>query len=115
MPHARQPCWKPSCARGARREQFLQALIKRLKRNPYAKVLPYVPKQGRSRQTTSGKREDKVSRWDREVTAFLDRQYAKEPNYRSSLLTLWQAFIALDLPSQHFVSEFTSGRKTAVF
>lgn len=54
-------------------------------------------------------------RWDRDVRAFLDRQYPDAPNYKASLLALWEKYLVLRLPSEHFVTEFTSGKKSVVF
>jgi hypothetical protein len=59
--------------------------------------------------------EQRRARWDRDVRAFLEKQYPKAPNYKAYLLTLWEKFLALKLPSEHFVTEFTSGKKAVVF
>ena len=55
------------------------------------------------------------ARWDRDVRAFLDKQYPNAPNYKASLLALWETYLALKLPTEHFVTEFTSGKKSVVF
>ena len=64
-----------------------------------------------ARETEEQRRE----RWDRDVRAFLDKQYAKAPHYKASLLALWEKYLALKLPTEHFVTEFTSGKKAVVF
>jgi type I restriction enzyme S subunit len=61
------------------------------------------------------KRRIEESKWNKEVLAFLDRQYPEAPYYKSSLAALWQKYLALGLPNAHFVSEFTSGKKEVVF
>lgn len=57
----------------------------------------------------------KADSMDREVTAFLDRQFTDVPVYKASLLALWQTYLALGLPTAHFVREFTSGKRAAIF
>jgi hypothetical protein len=59
--------------------------------------------------------EAKSKQWDSQVLAFLDKQYATAPNYKASLVSLWEKYLALGLPKAHFVSEFTSGKKECVF
>jgi hypothetical protein len=59
--------------------------------------------------------EQRRARWDRDVRAFLDKQYAKAPHYKASLLALWEKYLALKLPTEHFVTQFTSGKKAVVF
>ncbi len=59
--------------------------------------------------------EQRRARWDRDVRAFLDKQYPNAPNYKASLLVLWEKYLALKLPSEHFVTQFTSGKKAVVF
>jgi type I restriction enzyme S subunit len=54
---------------------------------------------------------DKSERWNKEVLAFLDSQYPEAPDFKASLVSLWQKYLALGLPNAHFVSEFTSGKK----
>jgi type I restriction enzyme S subunit len=54
-------------------------------------------------------------RWDRDVRAFLDKQYPKAPNYKAYLLALWEKYLAVKLPTEHFVTQFTSGKKAVVF
>jgi hypothetical protein len=58
--------------------------------------------------------EQRRARWDRDVRAFLEWQHPEAPNYRASLLALWEKFVALKLPTEHFVTEFTSGKKSVV-
>jgi type I restriction enzyme S subunit len=60
---------------------------------------------------TAGKSE----RWNKEVLAFLDSQYPEAPNYRASLVNLWEKYHALGLPNSHFIAEFTNGKKEVVF
>jgi hypothetical protein len=57
----------------------------------------------------------KADGMNREVTAFLDRQFPNAPGYKASLLSLWQTYLALGLPNAHFVKEFTSGKRECVF
>ncbi len=57
----------------------------------------------------------KSAQWDSEVMAFVDKQYSGAPNYKASLVSLWQKYLALGLPNAHFVAEFTNGRKECVF
>ncbi len=57
----------------------------------------------------------KADSMNREVTAFLDRQFLEAPGYKASLLSLWQTYLALGLPNTHFVKEFTSGRRASAF
>jgi hypothetical protein len=59
--------------------------------------------------------EQRRTRWDRDVRAFLDRQYPNAPNYKGSLIVLWEKYLALKLPTEHFVTEFTSGKKAVIF
>lgn len=57
----------------------------------------------------------KADGMNREVTAFLDRQFPNAPGYKASLLSLWQTYLALGLPNAHFIKEFTSGKRECVF
>jgi hypothetical protein len=57
----------------------------------------------------------KTERWDQEVRSFLDRQYPDAPYYKASFVALWERYLSLKLPTAHFVSELTSGRKNVVF
>jgi type I restriction enzyme S subunit len=57
----------------------------------------------------------KSEQWNKEVLAFLDRHFPNSPNYKASLVTLWEKYLALGLPNAHFVSQFTSGKKEVVF
>jgi hypothetical protein len=54
------------------------------------------------------------ARWDRDVRTFLDKQYATAPHYKTFLLALREKYPALKLPTEHFVTEFTSGKKAVV-
>jgi hypothetical protein len=99
----------------ARREGFLQGLLRRFEQNPHAKPSRGAPGYPPLRRAKRGNKEDKLARWDRQVLAFLDTQYPDAPDYKSSLVALWQKYQSLGLPNQHFVSELTSGKKTAVF
>jgi hypothetical protein len=56
----------------------------------------------------------KSKEWDAQVRGFLDRQYADAPNFKASLISLWETYLALGLPNAHFVSEFTNGKKECV-
>jgi hypothetical protein len=58
---------------------------------------------------------EKLDRWNEEVRAFLDRQFQETPDYKASLVALWEKYLALGLPNAHFVSEFTSGKKEVIF
>jgi hypothetical protein len=57
----------------------------------------------------------KSAQWNAQVLRFLEEHYANAPNYRASLVALWRKYQSLGLPNAHFVSEFTSGKKTVVF
>jgi type I restriction enzyme S subunit len=57
----------------------------------------------------------KADGMNRDVVAFLDRQFPNCPGYKASLLSRWQTYLALGLPNAHFVSEFTSGKTESVF
>lgn len=57
----------------------------------------------------------KSEQWNADVLAFLDRHFPNAPNYKASLVALWQKYLELGLPNAHFVSEFTSGKKENVF
>ena len=58
--------------------------------------------------------EQRYARWDRDVRSFLDKRYPKAPHYKASLITLWEKYLALKLPTEHFVTQFTSGKKAVV-
>jgi hypothetical protein len=38
--------------------------------------------------------EERRVRWDRDVRAFLNGRYASAPNYKTSLLALWEKYLA---------------------
>lgn len=84
----------------ARREKRLQAVLGILKTR-HSRSQP--PKLAKSAQ------------WNAQVLAFLDKQYPDAPNYKASLVALWEKYQALGLPNAHFVTEFTSGKKSVVF
>ena len=54
---------------------------------------------------------ERKARWDEHVRAFLDERYASAPHYKSCVLMAWEKFLSLDLASEHFVTELTSGSK----
>lgn len=84
----------------ARRERRLQAVLGTLTtRRPGSRP----PKLAKSVQ------------WNAQVLTFLDKQYPEAPNYKASLVALWEKYQALGLPNAHFVAEFTSGKKSVVF
>jgi hypothetical protein len=58
--------------------------------------------------------EQRRARWDRDVRSFLHKGYSQAPHNRACLLALWEKHFALGLPSEHFVTEFTSGKKATV-
>lgn len=93
-----------------RPEQLLRGMIRWSLKNPGKKRFKYS-----RRSTAKLPKEEKTARWDREVRDFLEQQYPDAPNYRGSLLALWEKYLTLGLPNQHFVSEFTSGKKAVVF
>jgi hypothetical protein len=39
--------------------------------------------------------EAKSKEWDGHVLAFLDKQYSTTPNFKASLVSLWQKYLAL--------------------
>jgi hypothetical protein len=57
----------------------------------------------------------KSEQWNKEVLAFLDKQYPTAPNYKASLVSLWEKYLSLGLPNAHFVTELTGGKKEVVF
>lgn len=58
--------------------------------------------------------EQRFARWDRDIRAFLNKKYPQAPHYKSTLIALWDKFLALKLPTEHFITEFTSGKKAVV-
>lgn len=60
-------------------------------------------------------REGKVALWDKKVRLALDKQFPDAPNYKASIIALWEKYVALGLPNKHFVSELSSGKKEAIF
>jgi hypothetical protein len=84
----------------ARREKQLRAVLGMLRTRPVGGQSPKLAKS---------------AQWNARVLAFLDKQYPDAPNYKASLIALWQRYQALGLPNAHFVTEFTSGKKPVVF
>jgi hypothetical protein len=84
----------------ARREKRFQAVL--------GKLTARHPRRPSSRLAKS-------AQWNAQVLAFLHKQYPDAPNYKASLVALWEKYQVLGLPNAHFVSEFTSGKKSAVF
>jgi hypothetical protein len=102
----------------ARREQYLQAVLRAFEKSLHGRqlrYLRYLRGRSRTRRAKSGNRAEKFAQWDKEVRAFLERQYPDAPDYKGSLLRLWEKYLSLGLPNAHFVSEFTSGKKEALF
>lgn len=64
----------------------------------------------KARETT----EQRKARWDQNVRSFLDKQYEAAPHYKSCVLMAWEKFLALNLPSEHFVTELVSGNKAKI-
>ncbi len=58
--------------------------------------------------------DQRKARWDRSVRTFLDKQYAAAPHYKSCVLLAWEKFLALNLASEHFVTELVSGNKARI-
>jgi hypothetical protein len=84
----------------------------------YARVKPPQYLLGRPkvrRVQSEDKREKQYARWNKTVLEFLDRRFTHAPNYKESLIELWHQYVALGLPNQHFVTQFTGGKTTAVF
>jgi hypothetical protein len=97
------------------RERRLQTAFRMLKRNPRRNQLGYLHCSGPLRGATSAPQAGKSAQWNAAVLAFLEKQYAGSPNYKASLINLWQSHLRLGLVNAHFVSEFTSGKKSVVF
>jgi hypothetical protein len=106
---------KTLARRRLRSEQYLDMAIgwshkhRRRKFPPALRARFLGPKSARETE------QQRRARWDRDVRLFLDRQYPDAPNYKASLLALWEKYLALNLPNEHFVTEFTSGKKAIVF
>lgn len=58
--------------------------------------------------------DQRKARWDQSVRTFLDKQYAAAPHYKSCVLLAWEKFLALNLASEHFVTELLSGNKAKI-
>jgi hypothetical protein len=58
---------------------------------------------------------EQFSEMDREVRAFLSTHLEESPCYRAFVIELWGHHLALKLPKQHFVAEFTSGKRERFF
>ena len=58
--------------------------------------------------------ESKFARMDTKVRAFLASQFATAPIYQAELLELWTIFLALKLPNDDFLAEFTNGKKPSL-
>jgi type I restriction enzyme S subunit len=101
--------------RQAFREQRLQTALRMLKRNPRRDQSRYLGCGGALRPSTAAPQAGKSAQWNAAVLAFLDRQYAESPNYKTSLINLWQSHLRLGLVNAHFVSELTSGKKSVAF
>jgi type I restriction enzyme S subunit len=67
--------------------------------------------QALTRRKAKGSRSEQ---WDARVRAFLDQQYSASPHYKASLLALWEKYLSLDLPTEHFVSEFTRDNRATI-
>jgi hypothetical protein len=79
------------------------------KKFPRALKTPFInPRASRAQ------REGKLSLWDKRVRSALDKQFAEAPNYKASIVALWEKYVALGLPNKHFVSELSSGKKEVV-
>jgi type I restriction enzyme S subunit len=57
----------------------------------------------------------KAAQMDEQVMGFLDRQLPETPQYKESLVRLWKTYVSLGLPNAHFVKEFTSSKREAIF
>jgi hypothetical protein len=62
-------------------------------------------------QALRKQKKDRLTLWDEKVKAALDRQLADAPNYKASVISLWEKYKELGLPNKHFVSELSSGKK----
>ena len=52
----------------------------------------------------------RLTKWDAQVRAALEKQFPDAPHFRNSILTLWEKYCDLGLPNAHFVSELSSGK-----
>jgi hypothetical protein len=57
---------------------------------------------------------DRLTLWDEQVRKALDKQLVNAPNYKASVIALWEKYKELGLPNKHFVSELSSGKKEAL-
>lgn len=58
--------------------------------------------------------DQRKARWDQSVRTFLDQQYTAAPHYKSCVLLAWEKFLALNMASEHFVTELVSGNKAKI-
>ena len=96
-------------------ERYLQMLLGWYQRHQRGKFLQQLRNRFMNPRSLRESKKETFARWDKEVMAFLDNQYPNAPNYKASLASLWKKYLALEMPNEHFVKEFTSGKKPAVF
>src|SRR5262249_45162176 len=97
--------------RQVRCERYLQMVLGWCEKHPRRKFPPQIKNRFMKPRPARETKKERLARWDNEVRAFLDKQCAKAPHYKASLIALWQKFGELELPNAHFVLEFTSGKK----
>jgi hypothetical protein len=57
----------------------------------------------------------RIGELDESVTSFLGRYLAHCPNYHEYVIALWRCYLSLGLPNEHFVTEFTGGKRETFF
>jgi len=101
--------------RQQRSQQYLDMVAGWSRKHPGPKFPSALRNRFMGPRSARETKEQRGSRWDRDVRAFLNKQYPNALNYKASLLALWEQYLALDLPTEHFVTEFTSGKKAVAF
>ncbi len=95
-------------------ERYLQMVLGWSKRHPHGKFPRILRHRFMNPRTVEQSKKARFARCDKEVKDFLETHYANAPHYKASLIALWDKFLELGLPTAHFVSEFTSGKKSVM-
>jgi hypothetical protein len=98
-----------------RSQQYLDMVVGWSRKHPGCKFPRALRNRFTGPRSARETEEQRRARWDRDVRVFLDKQYPNAPNYKASLIALWEKYLALKLPTEHFVIELTSGKKAVIF
>jgi hypothetical protein len=96
--------------RATRARYFFEATKGWHRKHPYRRIDKIVKRRLLNRKVHDGTKPDKSLQWAGMVNVALEKQFPKEPHYRSYVFGLWGKYASLGLPNAHFVSEICSGK-----